>query len=186
MQVDRWSGLETVVEGQEALMAAMAEAHSAYRRVGLVKLMDSSSGFTAINASMASGKPHRMNLRLHGAASKDPDCSQAPSGVSCGSGCSIRWPNACSRQSEECGNRVRPCSDDASARSWSLDAQGHRACSMSQKAHLSAESESGLMPTGQLSWMVLSGICQGLQEFGAQASVVVLMLRGPAPCFRAM
>ena len=42
-------------EAQKALMAAKVEAQSAYRGVGLVKLMGRSSGFIAMNASMASG-----------------------------------------------------------------------------------------------------------------------------------
>ena len=41
---------------QTALMAAKIEARSAKRGVGLVKLMGRSSGFIAMQASMASGE----------------------------------------------------------------------------------------------------------------------------------
>ena len=58
VQIDRCFGFETAVEeAQKALMAAKVEAQSAYRGVGLVKLMGRSSGFIAMNASMASGEP---------------------------------------------------------------------------------------------------------------------------------
>ena len=40
---------------QGALMAAKTEARSARRGIGLVKLMGRSSGFIAMQASMASG-----------------------------------------------------------------------------------------------------------------------------------
>ena len=42
-------------ESQRALLAAKVEASSAFRGVGLVKLMGRQSGFIAMNASMASG-----------------------------------------------------------------------------------------------------------------------------------
>ena len=59
LQIDRCFGFETAVEeAQKALMAAKVEAQSAYRGVGVVKLMGRSSGFIAMNASMASGETH--------------------------------------------------------------------------------------------------------------------------------
>ncbi|CAK0785553.1 hypothetical protein CVIRNUC_008763 [Coccomyxa viridis] len=54
--IDRCFGFETAVEeAQRALLAAKVEASSAFRGVGLVKLMGRSSGFIAMQASMASG-----------------------------------------------------------------------------------------------------------------------------------
>lgn len=54
--VDRCFGFETAVdEAQRALLAAKVEAKSAHRGLGLVKLMGRSSGFIAMQASMASG-----------------------------------------------------------------------------------------------------------------------------------
>ena len=54
--VDRCFGFETAVqEAQRALQAAKVEAASAYRGVGLVKLMGRQSGFLAMQAAMASG-----------------------------------------------------------------------------------------------------------------------------------
>jgi 6-phosphofructokinase len=44
-----------VEEAQRALLAAKVEASSAYRGIGLVKLMGRQSGFIAMQASMASG-----------------------------------------------------------------------------------------------------------------------------------
>lgn len=56
MQVDRCFGFETAVEeAQRALLAAKVEASSAYKGLGLVKLMGRQSGFIAMQASMASG-----------------------------------------------------------------------------------------------------------------------------------
>ncbi len=56
-QIDKCFGFETSVErAQTALMAAKIEARSAKRGVGLVKLMGRSSGFIAMQASMASGE----------------------------------------------------------------------------------------------------------------------------------
>uniref|UniRef100_A0A803NDD4 Phosphofructokinase domain-containing protein n=1 Tax=Chenopodium quinoa TaxID=63459 RepID=A0A803NDD4_CHEQI len=45
-----------VEEAQRAINSAYIEAHSAYRGVGLVKLMGRSSGFIAMHASLASGQ----------------------------------------------------------------------------------------------------------------------------------
>lgn len=56
MQVDKCFGFDTAVEEvQRALISAKVEASSAYRGVGLVKVMGRQSGFIAVNASMASG-----------------------------------------------------------------------------------------------------------------------------------
>jgi 6-phosphofructokinase 1 len=46
-----------VEESQRALMAGKVEATSAYKGIGLVKLMGRQSGFIAMQASMASGTP---------------------------------------------------------------------------------------------------------------------------------
>jgi hypothetical protein len=57
LQVDRCFGFETAVEeAQRALLAAKVEAASAYKGIGLVKLMGRQSGFIAMQASMASGE----------------------------------------------------------------------------------------------------------------------------------
>jgi len=54
--IDRCFGFETAVEeAQRPLLAAKVEASSAYRGVGVVKLMGRQSGFIAMEASMASG-----------------------------------------------------------------------------------------------------------------------------------
>ncbi|KAK9808540.1 hypothetical protein WJX73_006509 [Symbiochloris irregularis] len=54
--IDRCFGFDTAVEeAQRALLAAKVEASSAYRGLGLVRLMGRSSGYIALNASMASG-----------------------------------------------------------------------------------------------------------------------------------
>lgn len=42
-------------EAQRALLAAKVEASSAYKGIGLVKLMGRQSGFIAVQASLASG-----------------------------------------------------------------------------------------------------------------------------------
>ena len=56
VQIDRCFGFDTAVEeAQRALLAAKVEASSAYKGVGLVKLMGRQSGFIAMQASMASG-----------------------------------------------------------------------------------------------------------------------------------
>ena len=58
LQIDRCFGFDTAVEeAQRALLAAKVEASSAYRGIGLVRLMGRSSGYIAMNASMASGVP---------------------------------------------------------------------------------------------------------------------------------
>ena len=59
-QIDKCFGFDTAVEeSQRALMAAKVEATSAYKGIGLVKLMGRQSGFIAMQASMASGElPH--------------------------------------------------------------------------------------------------------------------------------
>ena len=55
-QVDKCFGFDTAVEeAQRALLAAKVEASSGYRGLGIVKLMGRSSGFIAMQASMASG-----------------------------------------------------------------------------------------------------------------------------------
>lgn len=54
--VDRTFGFDTAVEeAQKALLAAKVEASSAYRGIGVVKLMGRESGFIAVQASLASG-----------------------------------------------------------------------------------------------------------------------------------
>jgi len=54
--IDKTFGFETAVqEAQGAIMAAKVEAMSAYRGVGVVRLMGRQSGFVAMNASLASG-----------------------------------------------------------------------------------------------------------------------------------
>lgn len=59
MQIDKCFGFDTAVEeAQTALLAAKVEASSADQGIGLVKLMGRSSGFIAMQASMASGTPH--------------------------------------------------------------------------------------------------------------------------------
>lgn len=54
--IDKCFGFDTAVEeAQRALLAARVEAGSAFRGIGIVKLMGRQSGFIAMNASMASG-----------------------------------------------------------------------------------------------------------------------------------
>ena len=54
--IDKCFGFDTAVEeAQRALLAAKVEASSAYRGVGVVRLMGRQSGFIAMQASMASG-----------------------------------------------------------------------------------------------------------------------------------
>lgn len=56
LQIDKCFGFDTAVEeAQTALLAAKVEASSADQGIGLVKLMGRSSGFIAMQASMASG-----------------------------------------------------------------------------------------------------------------------------------
>ncbi len=55
-QIDKCFGFDTAVEeSQRALLAAKVEAASAFKGVGVVKLMGRQSGFIAMQASMASG-----------------------------------------------------------------------------------------------------------------------------------
>lgn len=54
-----------VEEAQRALLAAKVEASSAYRGIGLVKLMGRQSGFIAMQASMASGVVDIVSCWLH-------------------------------------------------------------------------------------------------------------------------
>ncbi|GAB4819008.1 hypothetical protein N2152v2_006054 [Parachlorella kessleri] len=54
--IDKTFGFDTAVEeSQRALLAAKTEASSAYRGVGIVKLMGKDSGLIAVKASLASG-----------------------------------------------------------------------------------------------------------------------------------
>jgi 6-phosphofructokinase 1 len=54
--IDKCFGFDTAVEtAQEALLAAKVESSSAYHGIGVVKLMGRSSGFIAMQASLASG-----------------------------------------------------------------------------------------------------------------------------------
>lgn len=56
MLIDKSFGFDTTVEeAQRALLAAKVEASSARKGIGLVKLMGRRSGFTAMQASLASG-----------------------------------------------------------------------------------------------------------------------------------
>jgi 6-phosphofructokinase len=66
-QIDKCFGFDTAVEqAQEALLAAKVEAGSAYHGIGVVKLMGRSSGFIAMQASLASGAPNcRVQLAGH-------------------------------------------------------------------------------------------------------------------------
>ncbi len=51
-QIDKTFGFDTAVEeSQRALLAAKTEASSAYRGVGIVKLMGKDSGLIAVKAS---------------------------------------------------------------------------------------------------------------------------------------
>ncbi|KAL4579706.1 hypothetical protein LXL04_015865 [Taraxacum kok-saghyz] len=55
--MDKTFGFDTAVEeAQRAINSAYIEAHSAYRGVGIVKLMGRSSGFIAMQAALASGQ----------------------------------------------------------------------------------------------------------------------------------
>ena len=57
LQIDKTFGFDTAVEeAQRALRAASIEAKSAYKGVGVVKLMGRQSGFIAMYASIASGE----------------------------------------------------------------------------------------------------------------------------------
>ncbi|KMZ65243.1 6-phosphofructokinase [Zostera marina] len=55
--MDKTFGFDTAVEeAQKAINSAYIEAHSAYKGIGLVKLMGRSSGFIAMHASLSSGQ----------------------------------------------------------------------------------------------------------------------------------
>ncbi|KAL6582983.1 ATP-dependent 6-phosphofructokinase 5, chloroplastic [Orobanche minor] len=55
--MDKTFGFDTAVEeAQRAINSAYIEAHSAYHGIGIVKLMGRSSGFIAMQASLASGQ----------------------------------------------------------------------------------------------------------------------------------
>lgn len=57
LHMDKTFGFDTAVEeAQRAINSAYIEAHSAYHGIGLVKLMGRSSGFIAMQASLASGQ----------------------------------------------------------------------------------------------------------------------------------
>ena len=61
--IDKCFGFDTAVEeAQRALMAAKVEATSAFKGIGLVKLMGRQSGFITMQASMASGNPAAAEL----------------------------------------------------------------------------------------------------------------------------
>ncbi|KAH6808125.1 phosphofructokinase 5 [Perilla frutescens var. frutescens] len=70
--MDKTFGFDTAVEeAQRAIYAAYIEAHSAYRGIGIVKLMGRSSGFIAMQASLASGQIDiclipEVPFKLHG------------------------------------------------------------------------------------------------------------------------
>lgn len=70
--IDKCFGFDTAVEeAQRAIMAAKVEATSAYKGIGLVKLMGRQSGFITMQASMASGAP-RLNPAVINAMSSYP------------------------------------------------------------------------------------------------------------------
>ncbi|CAF2249074.1 unnamed protein product [Brassica napus] len=57
LHMDKTFGFDTAVEeAQRAINSAYIEAHSAYHGIGVVKLMGRSSGFIAMQASLASGQ----------------------------------------------------------------------------------------------------------------------------------
>ena len=61
--IDKCFGFDTAVEeAQRALMAAKVEATSAFKGIGLVKLMGRQSGFITMQASMASGAAAAANV----------------------------------------------------------------------------------------------------------------------------
>lgn len=70
--IDKCFGYDTAVEeAQRALISAKVEASSAFRGVGIVKLMGRQSGFIAVNAAMASGMVDiclipEVPFKLHG------------------------------------------------------------------------------------------------------------------------
>ncbi|KAK8492932.1 hypothetical protein V6N13_076683 [Hibiscus sabdariffa] len=70
--MDKTFGFDTAVEeAQRAINSAYIEAHSAYHGIGVVKLMGRSSGFIAMQSSLASGQVDiclipEVPFRLHG------------------------------------------------------------------------------------------------------------------------
>ncbi|XP_028065456.1 ATP-dependent 6-phosphofructokinase 5, chloroplastic-like isoform X2 [Camellia sinensis] len=70
--MDKTFGFDTAVEeAQRAINSAYIEAHSAYHGIGIVKLMGRSSGFIAMQASLASGQIDiclipEVSFNLHG------------------------------------------------------------------------------------------------------------------------
>ncbi|KAK9011296.1 hypothetical protein V6N11_044148 [Hibiscus sabdariffa] len=70
--MDKTFGFDTAVEeAQRAINPAYIEAHSAYHGIGIVKLMGRSSGFIAMQSSLASGQVDiclipEVPFRLHG------------------------------------------------------------------------------------------------------------------------
>jgi 6-phosphofructokinase len=67
VQIDKCFGFDTAVEeAQRALLAAKVEAVSGYKGLGLVKLMGRSSGFIAMQASMASGEHSSLPVKQAG------------------------------------------------------------------------------------------------------------------------
>jgi 6-phosphofructokinase 1 len=72
LHMDKTFGFDTAVEeAQRAINSAYIEAHSAYHGIGVVKLMGRSSGFIAMQASLASGQVDiclipEVHFNLHG------------------------------------------------------------------------------------------------------------------------
>ncbi|CAI5973147.1 unnamed protein product [Closterium sp. NIES-64] len=74
--LDHTFGFDTAVEeAQRALHAAYVEASSAYRGIGIVKLMGRQSGFIAMHSSLASGQ---VDMAL---IPEVPFCLEGPNGV---------------------------------------------------------------------------------------------------------
>ncbi|CAI7799812.1 unnamed protein product [Closterium sp. NIES-53] len=74
--LDQTFGFDTAVEeAQRALHAAYVEASSAYRGIGIVKLMGRQSGFIAMHSSLASGQ---VDMAL---IPEVPFCLEGPNGV---------------------------------------------------------------------------------------------------------
>ena len=84
---------------QRALLAAKVEARSAYRGLGLVRLMGRSSGYIAMQASMASGVPH-VDKELGVWTVQGPSCRVHAAWCGCWgappatSPCRHPWPQA--------------------------------------------------------------------------------------------
>lgn len=63
MQIDKCFGFDTAVEeAQRALMAAKVEASSAFRGIGIVKLMGRQSGFIAMQVQLCNRSPELTSL----------------------------------------------------------------------------------------------------------------------------